>query len=164
MGCEESNIYIDSVVSSVTIQSCVNCTIFVAAVTKVCTIEKCENTTLIVASSQLRVGNCIDSLVHSFTPNYPPIVYGDTRNLRMAPHNAMYAHMPEHLTRANIRFEMTEKESPQSPWFTEAINHFRKPIIMGRDTGSALSSYGSQVGRQFSLLPTIDFNKLVLPW
>ena len=40
---------------------------------------------------------------------------------------------------------------------------------MGRDSGSALSSYGSpashsQGGRGFALLPTIDFNKLVLPW
>ena len=87
------------------VSSCVNCTIFIAAVTKVCSIEKCENTTVIVASNQLRIGNCIDTLVHSFIPGYPPIVYGDTRNLRMAPHNAMYAHLPEHLSRAGIPFE-----------------------------------------------------------
>lgn len=51
MGCEDSNIYIDSVVSSVLISSCINCTIFIAAVSKVCTIEKCESVTLIVAAS-----------------------------------------------------------------------------------------------------------------
>lgn len=79
------------------VNSCVNCTIFVAAVSKVCTIEKCENTTLVVAANQLRIGNCIDSLIHSYTPEAPPIVYGDTRNLRIAPHNAMYGHYLEHL-------------------------------------------------------------------
>ena len=43
-----------------------NCTIFVAAVSKVCTIEKCENVTVSVAANQLRIGNCVDSLVHSY--------------------------------------------------------------------------------------------------
>lgn len=55
-----------------------------------CTIEKCENLTLCVASNQLRIGNCVDSCIYSYTPNFPPIVYGDTRNLKMAPHNATY--------------------------------------------------------------------------
>ena len=90
MGCEESNIYIDSYVETILISSCINCTIFVAAVSKVCTIEKCENLTLCVASNQLRIGNCVDSCIYSYTSNFPPIVYGDTRNLKMAPHNASY--------------------------------------------------------------------------
>ena len=90
IGCDESNIYVDSIVETLLVSSCINCTIFVAAVSKICTIEKCENVTLCVATNQLRIGNCVDSLVHSYTPQYPPIVYGDTRNLRMAPHNASY--------------------------------------------------------------------------
>ena len=90
IGCEDSNIYIDSNVETLLISSCINCTIFVAAVNKVCTLEKCESVILCVASNQLRIGNCIDSLVHSYTPNFAPVVYGDTRNLRMAPHNASY--------------------------------------------------------------------------
>lgn len=105
IACEESNVYIDSVVQNVLIQSCVNCTIFIAAVSKVCTIEKCENCTLVVAANEVRIGSCIDTLVHSYTPLYPPIVYGDTRNLRLGPHNASYEKLPEHLTRASIKFE-----------------------------------------------------------
>lgn len=89
-GCEDSNIYVDSNVETLKITSCVNCNIFVAAVSKVCTIEKCENVTICVASHQLRIANCVDSLIHSFTLNLAPIVYGDTRNLRIAPHNACY--------------------------------------------------------------------------
>ena len=79
------------------ISSCVNCTIFVAAVSKVCTIEKCENVTVSVVANQLRIGNCVDSLIHSYNPNNPPIIYGDTRNLRLGPHNASYGHFHDHL-------------------------------------------------------------------
>jgi hypothetical protein len=96
-GCDESNIYIDSNVETLNITSCINCNIFVAAVTKVCTIEKCESVTLTVAANQLRIGNCVDSLVHSYTANLAPIVYGDTRNLRMAPHNSTYPNFSQHL-------------------------------------------------------------------
>ena len=96
-GCDESNIYIDSNVQTLKITSCINCTIFVAAVTKVCTIEKCENVTLTVAANQLRIGNCVDSCIHSYCTNLAPIVYGDTRNLRVAPHNASYPNFIQHL-------------------------------------------------------------------
>ena len=88
--CEDCNIYIDSNVEVLKISACINCHIFVAAVDKICTIEKCENVTLCVAANQLRIGNCVDSTVHCYTPNLSPVVYGDTRNLRMAPHNASY--------------------------------------------------------------------------
>ena len=110
-GCEESNIYIDSAVSSVLINSCVNCTIFIAAVGKTATIEKCEGTTVIVAANQLRIGNCVDTSVHSYTPKLAPIIYGDTRNLRMAPHNAMYSHFIEHLKMAKIPLLVDESVS-----------------------------------------------------
>lgn len=96
-GCEESNIYVDSCVETLLVSSCINCVIFVAAVTKVCTIEKCENTTLCVATKLLRIGNCVDTTVHSYTAGTSPIVYGDTRNLRMAPHNAHYKAMLNHM-------------------------------------------------------------------
>ena len=130
MGCEDSNIYIDSAVSSVLVSSCVNCTIFVAAVTKTATIEKCEGSTLIVAANQLRIGNCIDSLVHCYVPQYPPIVYGDTRNLRLAPHNVMYSHFLGHLERAQVKFEVPGEKN--SEWFAKATNNFKAPVILGK--------------------------------
>ena len=112
-GCEESNIYVDSCVDTLLISSCINCTIFVAAVTKVATVEKCENTTICVATNLLRIGNCVDTQVHSYTANSQPIVYGDTRNLRMAPHNAHYKGMLEHLHKGALKFDQDQ----QSDWF-----------------------------------------------
>lgn len=134
MGCEESNIYIDSNIETLLVSACVNCTIFVAAVSKICTIEKCENVNLCIAANQVRIGNCIDSTVYSYTPTLSPIVYGDTRSLRMAPHNASYPNLPEHLKRAYIKFELSlgEKEK-HSDWFTEQVSCFSKPILMAQD-------------------------------
>lgn len=166
IGCEESNIYIDSNVETLLINTCINCTIFVAAVSKVCTVEKCENVTICVASSQLRIGNCVDSMIYSFTSSFPPIVYGDTRNLRMAPHNASYPYMPEHLKRANIPFDSVfmqetggSKDSSLSDSFKQAINNFRNPvqIAKGERTGNLQSN------DFFSILPLVDFNKMTLP-
>jgi len=86
-----------------------------------------------VSTNQLRIGNCIDTLVNSYSPVFPPIVYGDTRNLRMGPHNAMYAELPNHLKRANIKFEQKfDEKEKSSDWFVEAINNFRKPLIMAK--------------------------------
>jgi len=131
-GGEESCVYIDSNVETLLISACVNCTIFVAAVNKVCTIEKCENVTVCVASNTIRIGNCIDSLVHSYTPTFGPIVYGDTRSLRMAPHNANYPNFADHLRRANIKFELPNEKDAQPEWFVEQINSFRSPMQMAK--------------------------------
>ncbi len=156
-GCEDSNIYIDSNVDSLLISGCANCTIFVAAVNRVCTIEKCENMTVCVASSQLRIGSCVDSLVHSYTPGFPPIIYGDTRSLRLAPHNASYNMMPLHLQRAGIRFDITEGKQPD--WFSENINNFKKPVTFAtRERAESSDASGNH-----TLLPLQDFNKMVLP-
>ena len=76
----------------------------VAAVNKTCSIDKCENVTVCVASNFVRIGNCIDSTIHSYTQLAPPIIYGDTRNLIMAPHNTSYFELLSHLRAADIVF------------------------------------------------------------
>ena len=81
----------------------------------------------------------MDSLVHSYTPSFPPIVYGDTRNLRMAPHNVSYAYMPEHLKRASVKFEIPFSEHDNlSDQFQESINNFRTPVQLAK--GDATNS------------------------
>ena len=160
IGCDESNIYIDSAVETLLVSSCINCTIFVAAVSKICTIEKCENVTLCVASKQLRIGNCIDSIIYTYTPEYPPIVYGDTRNLRLAPHNASYLLMLDHLAKAKIPFEQGDSLSEK---FVENINNFRKPITLGKGQKSERTESSNKSGGSHQTLHHVDFNKMVLP-
>jgi TBCC domain-containing protein 1 len=67
IGCEDSYIYVDSNVSYLQISNCVNCTITIAAVNKTCSIDKCENVVICVASNFLKIGNIIDSTVHSYS-------------------------------------------------------------------------------------------------
>ena len=102
--CEDSYIYIDTDVQYMQISDCINCTILVAAVNKTCTIDKCEKLTVCAASNFLRIGNCVDSTVYSYTQLAPPVIYGDTRTLIMAPHNASYFELLSHLRAADIMF------------------------------------------------------------
>lgn len=75
------------------ISDCSHCTIFCAVVRRVCTVANSENINVTVASGALRVGNCVDCTIFSYSHFGPPIIYGDTRNLCMAPHNAGYTEL-----------------------------------------------------------------------
>jgi len=78
--------------------------IMVGAVNSTCSIEKCENTIVCVASNYLRIGNCVDCTVYSYTQLSSPIIYGDTRNLTIAPHNVSYYELANHLKAADLVF------------------------------------------------------------
>lgn len=100
--CEDSYLYIQSVVETLSVSRCVNCTIFVAAVSRVCSLDRCENVTICCASTFLRIGNCVDCTVYSFTSAIPPVVFGDTRSLVLAPHNASFPELASRLKDAGI--------------------------------------------------------------
>ena len=104
VGCEDSYIYIDTNVQYAQISHCINCTIMVAAVNIACSIDMCENTNVIVASHFLRIGNCIDCSLHSYTELSSPVIYGDSRGIVMSPHNCAYPELMSHLREADISF------------------------------------------------------------
>ncbi len=85
-----------------------NCTIFVAAVRRICTMTNCESVGLTVAAGTPRVGNCWDCTVYSYSHCGAPIVYGDTRNLLMGPHNAGYADLPNQLQSAGLNIQVSD--------------------------------------------------------
>jgi hypothetical protein len=102
MACEDTYVYLGSMVDCLQISNCINCTIFVSAVARVCTIERCENVTLCAASNYMRIGNCVDCTVYSYTQIGSPVIYGDTRSLTLAPHNASYPGLKKSLKDAGI--------------------------------------------------------------
>ena len=119
----------------VQVSNCVNCTIFVAAVARVCTLDRCENVTLCVASNYLRIGNCVDCTVYSYTQLGSPVIYGDTRSLTMAPHNATYPAMRNLLTQAEIIVpeaipSAAGSEQKRVQAIQQRLGHFSKPILM----------------------------------
>ena len=64
--------------------------------------EKCENCHFITATQFLRIGNCVDCSIFSYTSFCAPIIYGDTRNIVMAPHNTAYTELAAKVTASNI--------------------------------------------------------------
>lgn len=100
--CEDSYIYINQYVDCLYITDCLNTTIFCAAVRRVTTISNCENLNLTVASGVVRVGNCVDCVINTYTHYGAPIIYGDTRNLCLAPHNAGYTELSEIVAKGGI--------------------------------------------------------------
>lgn len=126
--CEDTYLYIANYVETLSISRCVNCTIFVAAVSRVCTLDRCENVTICCASSFLRIGSCIDCTIFSYTSATPPVVFGDTRSLLLAPHNASFQDLGNKLKEAGII---------QKP-LDERTGYFAKPILM-RVPKSAIS-------------------------
>lgn len=118
--CEDSYVYIASYVETLLISRCVNCTVFVAAVSRVCSIDRCENVTICCASAFMRIGNCVDCTVYSFTSATPPVVFGDTHRLVLAPHNASFPELSNKLRDAGIQIKQTDDRTA----------YFSKPILM----------------------------------
>lgn len=81
---------------------------FCAAVKRVTTISNCENLNVTVASGVTRIGNCVDCTVYTYTHYGAPIIYGDTRNLSIAPHNAGYSELSEILTKSGINISVPD--------------------------------------------------------
>lgn len=102
--CEDSYVYLDCPINSITITNCVNCTIMVAAAWKTCTIDKCERVNLTVACNFLRISSSVDCNVYSYTIN-PPFIFGDNRNVIMAPFNSGYTSLQNHVESAGLTID-----------------------------------------------------------
>jgi len=101
MNCEDSYIYIDAPINSISITNCVNCTILLAAVEKVCTIDKCEKTDVSVATNFLRVGSSVDCKVYAYVQG-KTFMFGDNRNMQFGPFNAGYSGIESHFSSAGL--------------------------------------------------------------
>ncbi|CDW72648.1 tubulin binding cofactor c domain-containing protein [Stylonychia lemnae] len=153
VNCEDSYIYVDTNVGFIQVSNCINCTIMIAAVNKTFSIDKCQNTQITVAANYVRTSNCVESTLHSYSQLCPPIIYGDTIGLIMAPHNSSYFEIMNHLRAADIIFiqpgSLVAPINQQK--VLENINNFSRPIVMA--------------GREqcFTLMQPVDFMKMSLP-
>lgn len=129
MNCEESYIYINQAVDCLFISDCVNCTIFAAAVKRVCTIANSESLTVTVASGVTRVGNCVDCNLYTYAHFGAPIVYGDTRNLNLGPHNAGFQELPDLLVKAQLNTQVPDLLSRIAGFMSPSLMHVPKQSI-----------------------------------
>lgn len=141
--CDESYIYVNAAVKQVSILSCREVTVFVAAVAGLATMDKCENCTLVILGSLIRVGNCVDTTVHIYSP-FPPVLYGDNRGVNLAPFNVNIPDLPVLIESCGI------PSNTQNP---KCIHNWSAPIEMNTENS----------GQGFNLMQPKDFFKLVLP-
>ena len=86
IGCEFSQIFIDSPVRSLYVVNCNNCTIYIAAVEKIAFVDKCEKIYFTTAANSLRICNTVDSSIYYYGPS-PIILTGDNRSVAIGPNN-----------------------------------------------------------------------------
>lgn len=84
--CEDSHIFIDHPIKTLQITQCSNCQIYVCAVSLITTISFCEKVNVCLATNFLRISNTIDSTIN-FYGSFAPVIYGDSRNITLGPHN-----------------------------------------------------------------------------
>ena len=136
---EEWYVYLDSNINSISISNWRNCIIMIAAWELSCSIDKWEKTQVTVATNFLRIGNSIDCVVYAYSGSNVPVLFGDNRNVVLAPHNAGYSTLGDHLKSAKI------------PISTSNIKNYSKPVLTSGDKSS------------YSLLEESEFYKLALP-
>lgn len=128
--CEDSYVYINQYVDCLHISECLNTTVFCAAVKRVATVSNCEGVNLTVAAGVVRVGNCVDCTINTYTHFGAPIIYGDTRNLSLAPHNASYVDLNENLVKSGINVSVADFPLRQQYFTNPSLMHVAKQSII----------------------------------
>jgi len=100
-GCSDSVMYFLHPVSHVWVGSCTECIVFVGACSRVITVESCERVQIVTATHAIHVSNCHDCSFYLCT-NEPPLLFGDNRNLVVAPYNTFYPALGRHLELAGV--------------------------------------------------------------
>jgi TBCC domain-containing protein 1 len=97
--CTDCHIYILAPVRFASVLGCSDCTIVIGASAGVVNIDHCENVTVTTCCQRLKISNCLDSIFFSFTRS-SPMLSGDNRALKLAPHNTQYPQLEDHLKQA----------------------------------------------------------------
>ena len=101
IGCEDSEIFINSQVRSLYIVNCVNCTIYIASCERIAFVDKCERVAFTVGTNLLRVCNTHDSNIYYYGSS-PIILTGDNKAISIGPNNCSSLDLPGYLKDAKI--------------------------------------------------------------
>ena len=135
--CHNSFVYVLLPVRFAVIQSCTDCTIVIGACQGVISLERCVRVNVVCCGRQLRVSNCIDCTVHSYTP-CSPVLLGDNRGLIFAPYSGFYHELPNHLKRTDLN---TQDGLPLKNLWNSIINLDVDSSTEGSVSTSASTSY-----------------------
>ena len=102
--CHDAIIYCLAPLQYVNIAACSDCVIILGGVGRAVHISRCERIQVMAASRSLIIETCRDCIFY-FGVNRPPIMLGDNRFIQMAPHNAGYEYLKQHMKDAGVQSE-----------------------------------------------------------
>jgi len=135
--CRHSFLYVLLPVRFAVVQSCEDCTIVIGACQGVLSLERCERVTILCCGQQLRISNCIDCTIYSYTPR-SPMLLGDNRGLQFAPYSTYYTSLSEHLVRTGLN---TKEGTPMKDLWDQILNlddNTTKDLTSGKATSYKL--------------------------
>ncbi|KAL3623779.1 hypothetical protein CASFOL_032595 [Castilleja foliolosa] len=113
VNCHESVIYILAPLRYVTVYGCSDATIVIGAVGKAIRVEHCERVHLITAARRICIANCRECIFF-LGVNQRPLVVGDNHKLQVAPYNAFYSQLEEHMNQVGVDPSINRWDEPMA--------------------------------------------------
>ncbi|KAL4542064.1 hypothetical protein Ndes2437B_g06383 [Nannochloris sp. 'desiccata'] len=104
LDCHDAVVYCLAAIEYATISCCTDCVIILGAAGKAVRVERCERVQVVVAAQHVIINTCHDCIFY-LAVNRPPVLLGDNRFVQLAPHNAGYAQLEDHVTMAGVKCE-----------------------------------------------------------
>jgi len=102
LDCHDAVVYCLAPIDYATISCCTDCVIILGAAGKAVRVERCERVQVVVAAQHVIINTCHDCIFY-LAVNRPPVLLGDNRFVQLAPHNAGYDQLEDHVTMAGVK-------------------------------------------------------------
>lgn len=132
MQCHDAVVYALAPVRYALITCCTDCVIVVGAVGRALRLERCERVQLVAVTKQLTINTCHDCIAYVGVTS-SPLLLGDNRFVQLAPYNAGYDKLVEHMALVGM---------------TPRPNCWSRPITLTPDHGhhNTSNTIGSKQG------------------
>ncbi len=104
LDCHDAVVYCLAPIDYATISCCTDCIVILGAAGKAVRVERCERVQVVIAAQHVVINTCHDCIFY-LAVNRPPVLLGDNRFVQLAPHNAGYDQLEDHVTRSGIKPE-----------------------------------------------------------
>ncbi|CRG95971.1 conserved Plasmodium protein, unknown function [Plasmodium gallinaceum] len=103
INCKECNIFIISTVEYLKINFCIDCYIICLSVEMITTLFNSSNIDIHLVTRCLKIENAVDTNIYAYTETNI-IIFGDTRNIQLAPYNILNSNQKKCLEKSKIVF------------------------------------------------------------
>ena len=120
IGCQGVTVYVLGPCRDVLMLSCVGCTLFVGAVSQFVHVDHSEKLTCMISAVRLKISNTSQSNFY-LCVNSSPLLHGNVHRIGLAPLNAYYGGMEQHMMEAGVN---------------PLLNLWKEPVVLAPLTGS----------------------------